>query len=86
MDVGVHLPLADLGQRLPSGAELRDYTATAAGLGFTMVSANDHLVWRRPWRGRKATRRPATSARKIESDGAPYGVSTLISRTSGSNA
>ena len=27
------------------------------------------MVWRRPWRGRKATLRPATSARKIESDG-----------------
>ena len=49
MDVGVHLPLADLGQGLPGGAELRAYTATAAGLGFAMVSANDHLVWRRPW-------------------------------------
>jgi alkanesulfonate monooxygenase SsuD/methylene tetrahydromethanopterin reductase-like flavin-dependent oxidoreductase (luciferase family) len=49
MDVGVHLPLADLGQGLPSGAELRAYTATAAGLGFPLVSANDHLVWRRPW-------------------------------------
>ena len=49
MDVGVHLPLADLGQGLPGGAELRAYTATAAGLGFTTVSANDHLVWHRPW-------------------------------------
>jgi alkanesulfonate monooxygenase SsuD/methylene tetrahydromethanopterin reductase-like flavin-dependent oxidoreductase (luciferase family) len=49
MDVGVHLPLADLGHGLPGGADLRPYTATAAGLGFTMVSANDHLVWRRPW-------------------------------------
>jgi len=49
MEVGVHLPLADLGQGLPGGAELRAYTATAADLGFTTVSANDHLVWRRPW-------------------------------------
>jgi len=49
MDFGVHLPLADLGQGLLGGAEFRDYTATAAGLGFAMVSANDHLVWRRPW-------------------------------------
>jgi alkanesulfonate monooxygenase SsuD/methylene tetrahydromethanopterin reductase-like flavin-dependent oxidoreductase (luciferase family) len=49
MDVGVHLPLADLGQGLPGGAELRAYTAAAARLGFTTVSANDHLVWRRPW-------------------------------------
>jgi alkanesulfonate monooxygenase SsuD/methylene tetrahydromethanopterin reductase-like flavin-dependent oxidoreductase (luciferase family) len=49
MDVGVHLPLADLGQGLPGGADLRAYTAAAAALGFTTVSANDHLVWRRPW-------------------------------------
>ena len=49
MDFGVHLPLADLGQGLLGGGDLRVYTATAAGLGFDMVSANDHLVWRRPW-------------------------------------
>lgn len=49
MDVGAHLPLADLGRGLPSGQELRGYTARAAELGFDMVSANDHLVWRRPW-------------------------------------
>lgn len=49
MDFGVHLPLADLGQGLLSGGDLRVYTATAAQLGFDTVSANDHLVWRRPW-------------------------------------
>jgi len=49
VDFGVHLPLADLGQGLLGGGDLRTYTATAAGLGFEMVSANDHLVWRRPW-------------------------------------
>jgi alkanesulfonate monooxygenase SsuD/methylene tetrahydromethanopterin reductase-like flavin-dependent oxidoreductase (luciferase family) len=49
MDIGVHLPLADLGQGLPGGTELRAYTAEAAALGFAMLSANDHLVWRRPW-------------------------------------
>ena len=49
MDFGVHLPLADLGQGLLGGGDLRVYTAAAAGLGFEMVSANDHLVWRRPW-------------------------------------
>jgi len=49
MDFGVHLPLADLGQGLLGGGDLRVYTATAAGLGFETVSANDHLVWRRPW-------------------------------------
>jgi alkanesulfonate monooxygenase SsuD/methylene tetrahydromethanopterin reductase-like flavin-dependent oxidoreductase (luciferase family) len=49
MDFGVHLPLADLGQGLLGGGDLRVYTATAAELGFEIVSANDHLVWRRPW-------------------------------------
>jgi alkanesulfonate monooxygenase SsuD/methylene tetrahydromethanopterin reductase-like flavin-dependent oxidoreductase (luciferase family) len=49
MEFGVHLPLADLGQGLPDGAALREYTATAARLGFDLVAANDHLLWRRPW-------------------------------------
>jgi alkanesulfonate monooxygenase SsuD/methylene tetrahydromethanopterin reductase-like flavin-dependent oxidoreductase (luciferase family) len=49
MDFGVHLPLADLGDGGLGGRDLRVYTATAAELGFDMVSANDHLVWRRPW-------------------------------------
>jgi alkanesulfonate monooxygenase SsuD/methylene tetrahydromethanopterin reductase-like flavin-dependent oxidoreductase (luciferase family) len=49
MELGVHLPLADLGQGLPSGRHLRRYAALAAELGFTAVAANDHLVWRTPW-------------------------------------
>jgi alkanesulfonate monooxygenase SsuD/methylene tetrahydromethanopterin reductase-like flavin-dependent oxidoreductase (luciferase family) len=49
VDLGVHLPLADLGQGLPSGRDLRSYAALAAELGFTAVAANDHLVWRTPW-------------------------------------
>jgi hypothetical protein len=49
MELGVHLPLADLGQGLPSGRDLRRYAALAAELGFTAVAANDHLVWRTPW-------------------------------------
>ena len=49
MDFGVHLPLADLGQGLLGGGDLRAYTAAAAELGFSTVSANDHLVWKRPW-------------------------------------
>lgn len=49
MDFGVHLPLADLGQGVASGDQLRTYTSAAATLGFDMVSANDHLVWRSAW-------------------------------------
>lgn len=49
MDFGVHLPLADLGQGSASGEQLRSYTSAAAALGFDMVSANDHLLWRSAW-------------------------------------
>lgn len=49
MEFGVHLPLARFDQPLLTGAPLRSYAARAADLGYTTVSANDHLVWRRPW-------------------------------------
>lgn len=49
VDLGVHLPLADLGEGVPSREQLRTYTSTAAALGFRTVSANDHLVWGRAW-------------------------------------
>ena len=49
MDLGVHLPLADLGEGLPSGRDLRTYAALAAELGLSAIAANDHLVWRTPW-------------------------------------
>jgi alkanesulfonate monooxygenase SsuD/methylene tetrahydromethanopterin reductase-like flavin-dependent oxidoreductase (luciferase family) len=49
MDVGAHLPLADLGDGTPTVDGLRDYVRTARDLGYAAVSANDHLVWRRPW-------------------------------------
>ncbi len=49
MDVGAHLPLADLGDGTPTVDGLRGYVRTARDLGYAAVSANDHLVWRRPW-------------------------------------
>jgi alkanesulfonate monooxygenase SsuD/methylene tetrahydromethanopterin reductase-like flavin-dependent oxidoreductase (luciferase family) len=49
MDLGVHLPLADLGDGTPSLNGLGDYVRIARDLGYTTVSANDHLIWRRPW-------------------------------------
>ena len=49
MDVGAHLPLADFGDSTPTVDGLRDYVRTARDLGYAAVSANDHLVWRRPW-------------------------------------
>ena len=49
MDLGAHLPLADFGDGTPSIDGLRDYVRAARDLGYTTVSANDHLVWQRPW-------------------------------------
>lgn len=49
MDLGVHLPLVDFGDGALSAEELRAYAATAADLGYATLSANDHLVWQKPW-------------------------------------
>ena len=49
MEYGAHLPLIGLDGEAPSLAELRDYAAAAAGLGYTALCANDHLLFSRPW-------------------------------------
>jgi alkanesulfonate monooxygenase SsuD/methylene tetrahydromethanopterin reductase-like flavin-dependent oxidoreductase (luciferase family) len=49
VDFGVHLPLVDLGEGMLTFDQLQTYTATAAELGYATLSANDHLVWQRPW-------------------------------------
>jgi alkanesulfonate monooxygenase SsuD/methylene tetrahydromethanopterin reductase-like flavin-dependent oxidoreductase (luciferase family) len=49
MRLGVHLPLADLGEGLPTAAHLHGYVGTARELGYATVAANDHIVWTRPW-------------------------------------
>ncbi len=49
MRLGVHLPLADLGEGLPTAVDLQRYVVTARELGYATVAANDHLVWTRPW-------------------------------------
>ena len=49
MRLGVHLPLADLGDGLPTAEDLRSYLRTARDLGFSSVAANDHLTWPRAW-------------------------------------
>ena len=46
---GAHLPLIDFGDGGARVGELRDYVRAARELGFDSVSANDHLLWRRPW-------------------------------------
>jgi alkanesulfonate monooxygenase SsuD/methylene tetrahydromethanopterin reductase-like flavin-dependent oxidoreductase (luciferase family) len=47
--IGAHLPLIDFGAGPPSAALLRDYVDAARDGGFAAVSANDHLVYQRPW-------------------------------------
>jgi alkanesulfonate monooxygenase SsuD/methylene tetrahydromethanopterin reductase-like flavin-dependent oxidoreductase (luciferase family) len=49
MDLGAHLPLVDFGEGTPGVADLRDFARAARDQGYTAISANDHLVWRRPW-------------------------------------
>jgi alkanesulfonate monooxygenase SsuD/methylene tetrahydromethanopterin reductase-like flavin-dependent oxidoreductase (luciferase family) len=49
VNVGAHLPLADFGDGTPSAADLLAYARVAAACGMTTLSANDHLVWSRPW-------------------------------------
>jgi alkanesulfonate monooxygenase SsuD/methylene tetrahydromethanopterin reductase-like flavin-dependent oxidoreductase (luciferase family) len=46
---GVHLPLVDFGGGPASVHDLQEYVRVARDLGFDTVSANDHLVWHRPW-------------------------------------
>jgi alkanesulfonate monooxygenase SsuD/methylene tetrahydromethanopterin reductase-like flavin-dependent oxidoreductase (luciferase family) len=49
MRLGVHLPVVDFGDGLPTAAALREYVLAARAMGFDTVAANDHLRWRLPW-------------------------------------
>ncbi len=49
MDYGVHLPLIALDGQPWSLRRLLKYTETAEGLGYKALSANDHLLFPRPW-------------------------------------
>jgi alkanesulfonate monooxygenase SsuD/methylene tetrahydromethanopterin reductase-like flavin-dependent oxidoreductase (luciferase family) len=49
MRIGAHLPLADLGAGTPTGEDLRTYARSAKDLGYATLSANDHLIWGKPW-------------------------------------
>ncbi len=49
MDYGVHLPLLAFDGKPYSLKSLQKYTSTAAELGYQAISANDHLVFSRPW-------------------------------------
>lgn len=49
MDYGAHLPLIGLDGRPWSLRHLLEYSETAEELGFRTLSANDHLLFPRPW-------------------------------------
>jgi alkanesulfonate monooxygenase SsuD/methylene tetrahydromethanopterin reductase-like flavin-dependent oxidoreductase (luciferase family) len=49
VDFGAHLPLMDFGGHPYTLDHLVTYTKTAAQLGFSALSANDHLVFSVPW-------------------------------------
>jgi len=49
MEIGAHLPLIPLSAEPPSLEGLRAFADTAARTGYRWLSANDHLVFRRPW-------------------------------------
>jgi len=49
MEFGAHLPLMDFGGHPYTVAHLSRYARRAADLGFTTLSANDHMVFAVPW-------------------------------------
>ena len=49
MDYGAHLPLIDLDRQPWTLHRLLAYAQTAESMGFQALSANDHLVFGRPW-------------------------------------
>ena len=49
MEFGAHLPLIPMSPGAPSPAGLRAYATAASRLGYRWLTANDHLVFRRPW-------------------------------------
>jgi alkanesulfonate monooxygenase SsuD/methylene tetrahydromethanopterin reductase-like flavin-dependent oxidoreductase (luciferase family) len=49
VDFGAHLPLMDFGGNPYTLEHLADYTDTAARLGFSALSVNDHMVFSVPW-------------------------------------
>jgi len=49
MEFGVHLPLLAFRGQAFSLSRLVDYAETAEQLGFTVLCANDHLTFSRPW-------------------------------------
>jgi alkanesulfonate monooxygenase SsuD/methylene tetrahydromethanopterin reductase-like flavin-dependent oxidoreductase (luciferase family) len=49
VEYGAHLPLIELNGHTASLRALREYAGAAAGLGYSYLCANDHLLFSRPW-------------------------------------
>lgn len=49
MEFGAHLPQIGWGDGSPSHGALVDYVRLANGIGMRWLTANDHLVFGRPW-------------------------------------
>jgi alkanesulfonate monooxygenase SsuD/methylene tetrahydromethanopterin reductase-like flavin-dependent oxidoreductase (luciferase family) len=49
MEIGAHLPLMDFGGDSFTLDRLRGYAKTAVECGFSMLAANDHLLFDVPW-------------------------------------
>jgi alkanesulfonate monooxygenase SsuD/methylene tetrahydromethanopterin reductase-like flavin-dependent oxidoreductase (luciferase family) len=49
MDFGLHLPLMDFGGNPFTLDHLIEYAETGQQLGFRALSANDHMVFSKPW-------------------------------------
>jgi alkanesulfonate monooxygenase SsuD/methylene tetrahydromethanopterin reductase-like flavin-dependent oxidoreductase (luciferase family) len=73
VELGVHLPLMQFGEELPSLKRLAATVDAARDCGFSAVSANDHLVFQRPWLDG-----PTALASMIERSG-EMGLATTVS-------
>jgi alkanesulfonate monooxygenase SsuD/methylene tetrahydromethanopterin reductase-like flavin-dependent oxidoreductase (luciferase family) len=49
VEFGAHLPLIDFGGGPWQIRQLRDYASAVRDLGYAWLTANDHLVFPRPW-------------------------------------
>ena len=49
MELGVHLPLMEVGDEGQSLDRIARTAEAARELGYAAVSANDHLVFQTPW-------------------------------------
>ena len=49
MELGVHLPLMELGDEGQSWSRLEATTTAARDCGFAAISANDHYLFSTPW-------------------------------------